>query len=117
MGRLPIAVAVDPLTRTPIDILTKPKNALIKQYQKLLKMDGIEAEFEEEAIRALAKKAIEIKTGARGLRSILEKAMMRLMYELPSDKSVKKVIITKEMILNKLDPIIVRENAKREIAS
>ncbi|NLK17308.1 MAG: ATP-dependent Clp protease ATP-binding subunit ClpX [Clostridiales bacterium] len=118
VGRLPIAVAVDPLDENAlIDILTKPKNALIKQYQKLLKMDGIEAEFEEEAIRALAKKAIEIKTGARGLRSILEKAMMRLMYELPSDKSVKKVIITKEVILNKLDPIIVRENAKREIAS
>jgi len=118
VGRLPIAVAVDPLDENAlVDILTKPKNALIKQYQKLLKMDGIEAEFEEDAIRALAKKAIELKTGARGLRSILEKAMMSMMYELPSDKSVKKVIITKDVILNKLDPIIVRENAKREIAS
>lgn len=118
VGRLPISVAVDQLDEDAlIDILTKPKNALIKQYQKLLMMDGIEAEFEEEAIRTLAKRAIELKTGARGLRSILEKAMMRLMYELPSDKSIKKVIITKDVILNKLDPIIVRENVKQEIAS
>ena len=118
VGRLPVSVAVEQLDENAlVEILTKPKNALIKQYQKLLEMDGIEAEFEEEAVRAIARKAIELKTGARGLRSILEKAMMRLMYEIPSDKTIRKVIITKDFILNKLDPIIVRENVKREIAS
>jgi ATP-dependent Clp protease ATP-binding subunit ClpX len=92
VGRLPIAVSVDPLDETAlIEILTKPKNALLKQYKKLLKIDGVDAEFDDEAVSALAKKAIELKTGARGLRSILEGVMMKLMYEIPSDKTMKKL--------------------------
>lgn len=115
VGRLPIAVAVDPLDEDAlVEILTKPKNALLKQYKKLLKLDGVDIEFEEDAITAVAKKAIELKTGARGLRSILENVMMKLMFDVPSDKTIEKVIVTKEVITKKKDPIIVRKAAENE---
>lgn len=119
VGRLPIAVAVDPLDeKALVEILTKPKNALIKQYKKLLKLDGVEIEFEQDAINAVAKKAIELKTGARGLRSILENVMMKLMFDVPSDKTIEKVIVTKEVITRKKDPVIIRKAAQsEEIAS
>jgi ATP-dependent Clp protease ATP-binding subunit ClpX len=115
VGRLPIAVSVDALDeKALIEILTKPKNALIKQYKKMLKLDGVDAEFDEQAVCAVAKKAIELKTGARGLRSILENVMMKLMFDIPSDKTIDKIIITKEVITKKKDPIIVRKSAKKE---
>lgn len=120
VGRLPIAVAVDPLDENAlISILTTPKNALIKQYKKLLRLDGVEAEFEDDAITALAKKAIELKTGARGLRTILENIMLQLMYEIPSDKTIEKIIVTKEVINSKKEPVIIRKtaSAKEEKAS
>jgi ATP-dependent Clp protease ATP-binding subunit ClpX len=118
VGRLPIAISVDPLDEFALmEILTKPKNALIKQYKKLLKIDGVDAEFEDDALQALAKKAIELKTGARGLRSILEGVMMNLMYEIPSDKSIEKIIITKDVILNKQSPVILRKQIEKEKAS
>lgn len=114
VGRLPIAVSVQPLDESAlIEILTKPKNALIKQYKKLLKLDGVDAEFDEEAVKELAKKAIELKTGARGLRSILETVMLKLMYDIPSDTTIEKIIITKDVITDKKDPVILRKKAEK----
>ena len=99
VGRIPVIASLDPLDREAyIRILSEPKNALIKQYTKLLGMDGVELNFTREATEAIADKAIELNTGARGLRSIMEKLMTGYMYSLPSDKSVKKLTITKEMV-------------------
>ena len=80
-------------------ILKEPKNALVKQYKKLLELDDVELEFEDDALRAIAKKAIERNTGARGLRSIVENIMMECMYEVPSRDDIKKVIVTKEAVM------------------
>lgn len=91
IGRLPVVAALERLTEEDlVHILTEPKNALVKQYQRLLFFDGVELEFEPEALRAIANKAIERKTGARGLRSIIEEVMMDIMFEVPSDESIKK---------------------------
>ncbi len=99
VGRLPVIVTLDNLDEESlVRIIKEPKNALYKQYQKLLSMDGIELEFKDEAFRAIAHLAIERQTGARGLRSILEGIMMRPMYELPSEKNIRKVIITPEFV-------------------
>ncbi len=109
VGRVPAIVALENLDRSAlVQILTQPRNALIKQYQSLLKMDGIDLEFDEAALSAIADLAIERETGARGLRAILEKAMRDTMYELPSSSDVvQKVVITKEVIKNKEKPTIV----------
>ena len=88
-------------------ILTEPKNALVKQYQKMLELDNVELEFEEEALRAIAKEAIERKTGARGLRSIIENIMLDMMYELPSRDDIVKCIITKETVTEKAQPKLI----------
>jgi ATP-dependent Clp protease ATP-binding subunit ClpX len=111
VGRLPIIVALENLDEAAlVRIIKEPKNALYKQYQKLFKLDGIELEFEDEAFRAIAHLAIERNTGARGLRSIVEGIMMQPMYELPSDKSVKKVTVTAKYVKG-LEPLtVVREN-------
>ena len=99
IGRVPVTAALDMLDEKALmDILVKPRNALTKQYKKLFELDGVELEFEEEAIRAIAKKSFERKTGARGLRSICESIMMDAMYEAPSDMSVVKCIVTKEAV-------------------
>lgn len=101
-----------------VDILTKPKNALIKQYEELFAMDDVELEFEEDALRLIAQKAIERKTGARGLRSIIEESMLDIMYELPSRDDIEKCIITKETIEEKKEPkLILRDLKKNESAS
>ncbi len=101
IGRLPIIASLQPLDQdTLIEILTKPKNALIKQYQKLFEIDEMELEFEEEALIEIAKKAMERKTGARGLRSIIETIMLDIMFELPSRTDIEKCIITKDTVLN-----------------
>ena len=98
VGRLPIVVALDALDESAlIQILTEPKNALVKQFQKLFEMDSIELSFEEEALGIIARQAIKRNTGARGLRAIIEKLMMELMYELPSRNDIKRCIITKAM--------------------
>ncbi len=95
VGRLPIIVALDNLDENAlVRIIKEPKNALFKQYKKLIGMDGIELEFEDAAFHAIAKRAIEHKTGARGLRTILEELMMKPMFSLPSDKDIEKVVIT-----------------------
>ena len=107
VGRLPVIVSLDNLDEDAlVRIIKEPKNALYKQYQKLFKLDGIELEFEDEAFRAIAHLAIERNTGARGLRSIVEGIMMQPMYELPSDKSVKKVTVTAKYVKG-LEPLTV----------
>ncbi|TRM12852.1 ATP-dependent protease ATP-binding subunit ClpX [Lentibacillus cibarius] len=101
IGRVPVIGSLAPLDEDAlVDILTKPKNALVKQYEKLFDIDNVELEFEEEALRAIANKAIERKTGARGLRSIIESIMLDVMFELPSRDDIDKCIITKETVQN-----------------
>jgi len=101
IGRLPVIASLEPLdVDALVDILTKPKNALVKQYQKLFQMDDVALEFEEGALEEIAKKAIERKTGARGLRSIIENIMLDVMFELPSREDIKECIITKETVVN-----------------
>jgi len=109
VGRVPIVVGLNALDETAlIKILTEPKNALVKQYKKQFEFDGVTLEFESDALRAVAAKAIELKTGARGLRAIMEDALLDLMYEIPSDKSIEQVIVTKDAIEKKQPPTIVR---------
>jgi ATP-dependent Clp protease ATP-binding subunit ClpX len=108
IGRLPVVSSLEPLDQAAlIEILSKPKNALIKQYQTLLAMEGVELTFTAEAMDAIALKALEKKTGARGLRSIIENAMLEVMYDIPSNTSVKEVIITPEVINGTQPPIKV----------
>lgn len=108
IGRLPVIATLEPLDEDAlIDILTKPKNALVKQYQKLLEMDDVELEFTEDALREIAKRAIERKTGARGLRSIIEGVMLDVMFDLPSREDVSKCIVTAETIIENKTPILI----------
>ena len=110
VGRLPVVVGLKDLDEDSlVKILTQPKNAIVKQYKKLMEMDNIELQFEDEAIKAVAKKAIELKTGARGLRTILEDNMLNIMYNAPEDKTIKKIVITPSVISNNEKPIIIRE--------
>jgi ATP-dependent Clp protease ATP-binding subunit ClpX len=102
VGRVPVTVSLESLDEEAlIRILREPKNSLVKQYQKLFEIDGVDLQFEEEAIQAIAKKALERKTGARGLRAIMEESMMDLMYRIPSDESIVRCIITKDTIEEK----------------
>lgn len=108
VGRIPVLVTLDELDEQAlIKILLEPKNAVIKQYQELLKMDDVELEFDEEALKAIAKLAYDRKTGARGLRTIIEKSLMNIMFELPSRQDISKVILTKESVLEGKDPKLV----------
>ncbi|MBO0445715.1 ATP-dependent Clp protease ATP-binding subunit ClpX [Enterococcus ureilyticus] len=108
IGRLPVTAALEKLTTDDlVRILTEPKNALVKQYQKLLSLDDTELEFEDEALRAIANKAIERNTGARGLRSIIEEIMMDVMFDVPSDDTIEKVIITEMAVEGTGKPAIV----------
>lgn len=107
VGRVPVSVGLDLLDEDAlIRILTEPKNAITKQYKKLFEMDHVELEFEEEAVRAIAKKSVERKTGARGLRAIMEDTMMDTMFEIPSESLVRKCIITKDSVEGKAKPIL-----------
>ncbi|MBP5275060.1 MAG: ATP-dependent Clp protease ATP-binding subunit ClpX, partial [Abditibacteriota bacterium] len=109
IGRLPIISALDPLSPEAfVRILTEPKNAIVKQYEELLAMDGVELEFTPEALKAVADEAVRRKTGARALRSILEKVMNDIMFEVPSDDSVSKVIITEDAVNGKASPEIIK---------
>ena len=108
IGRLPILTALEKLSEDDlVRILTEPKNALVKQYSKLLEFDGVKLEFEEEALREVAHLAIERNTGARGLRSIIEATMRDIMFEVPSNKEIEKVIISKDTVLGKAEPTLV----------
>ena len=90
-------------------ILSEPKNSLIKQYKRLFELDGVDLEFEENALKSIAKQAIERNTGARGLRSIIEENMTQIMFDIPSDKDIEKVLITPECITDGCDPVIIKK--------
>lgn len=108
VGRLPVIATLNSLNEEAlVKILKEPKNALVKQYQKLFEMDNVILEFEDEALSVIAKEAIERKTGARGLRSILEDIMLNVMYEIPSRDDIDKCIITKDTIVNRMEPILI----------
>jgi len=115
VGRLPIIVTVDALDEDAlIRILTEPKNALVKQYEKLFELDGVTLEFQPEALRAVAQEAMKRNTGARGLRAILEEIMLEVMYEIPSREDIAKVIITRDTILKKEKPLVVAMDRKKK---
>ncbi|KAF1854772.1 hypothetical protein Lal_00008047 [Lupinus albus] len=108
VGRLPVIVTLDALDEEAlIRILLEPKNALVKQYQKFLEMDNVQLEFKEDALRSIAAEALKRNTGARGLRAIIEGIMRNVMYEVPSRTDITKCTVTKEVVLNKEEPILV----------
>ena len=99
VGRLPVVVTLDSLDeKALIRILREPKNSLTKQYHKLFELDGVELDFKEEALEMMARRSMERRTGARGLRAIMESTLMDLMYQAPSDDTIRKCIITKEVV-------------------
>ena len=109
VGRVPVTVALDALTKEDmVHILTEPKNSIVKQYKKLFELDGVQLSFEKEALEAIAEKTISRKTGARGLRAIMETMMMDTMFEIPSDETIKHCKITKEVVNGNGQPIIER---------
>ncbi len=111
VGRIPIVVGLKPLDENAlVSIMTEPKNAIVKQYKKLVGMDDVELVVTDDAVREVAKKALALKTGARGLRTIFENLMLDSMYDIPSEKDVEKVIIDKEVVLGKKSPEIVKKN-------
>lgn len=110
---MPINVALEGLDEEAlVRILKEPKNALIKQYQRLFDLDNVKLGFEEEAVETIAKMAMERKTGARGLRSIMEKAMMDVMYEIPSDETIEECIITKSAVEGKSGPLVLHRGER-----
>ena len=112
-GRLPVVVTLESLNKEAlIKILTEPRNALTKQYQQFLEMDGVELEFEEEALSAIAEEALKRNTGARGLRAIIESVMRNVMYEVPSREDVVKCIVTKESVADGVEPRMITEQVK-----
>ena len=116
IGRVPINVSLNELTEDDmVRILREPKNSLTKQYQALFKMDGVKLEFEDEALREIAKKSIERKTGARGLRAIVESVMMDYMYHVPSDESITEITVNKEMVDNNL--LLIDKDAEASVVS
>jgi ATP-dependent Clp protease ATP-binding subunit ClpX len=115
VGRLPVVATLEELDETAlVEILTQPKNALIKQYQHLFEMEGTELEFREDSLSAIAQKAMERKTGARGLRTILENILLETMYEIPSADNISKVVIDEGVILGTSDPLLVYETEKKK---
>ena len=115
VGRLPVIATLRELDESALmQILTEPKNALTKQYKKLFEMEGVEIDFREEALIAVARKAMERKTGARGLRSILESVLLDIMYEIPSQNEVSKVVIDDSVINEGTEPLMIYENAEPE---
>jgi ATP-dependent Clp protease ATP-binding subunit ClpX len=112
IGRLPVITGLHELSESAmIEILVKPKNALIKQYQRLFRMEGVELTFEEDALKAVVKQAFARKTGARGLKSILEKSMLEIMYHLPSTKNIERCVITRATIEDQSEPIYEKRKA------
>ena len=120
VGRIPVIATLDPLDKEAfVRILTEPRNALIKQYQKIFELDGVTLEFKENSLQAIAEEAMNRNTGARGLRAILEENLLNVMYELPSRNDVERCIITREVVLNGDTPILVtteKRNKKEESA-
>ncbi len=118
VGRLPVLATLDDLDEEAlVRILTEPKNSLVKQFKKLFDMENTKLEFRKEALEAIAKKAIELDTGARGLRSIIEKMLMDTMFDLPSQSNVDEVVINEEVVLNGVKPITVLSKKKKDITN
>lgn len=116
VGRVPIIVTLDALDKSSlVRILTEPKNALIKQYKKLFELDGVDLEFMDDSLSAIADEALRRNTGARGLRAIIEDVMLEVMYDVPSRLDVTKVLITKDVIEKKEKPLLVTVDAKRKV--
>ena len=114
VGRLPVTTTLNELDEDAlIKILTEPKNALTKQFYKLFEMEGVELDIREEALMEIAKKAIERKTGARGLRSIIENILMETMYKVPSEDSLNKVVIDASVARGESEPLLVYEKASK----
>ncbi len=117
VGRLPILATLDELDESQlVQILTEPKNALTKQYKRLFEMEGAEIEFRADALTAVARRAMERKTGARGLRSIVENVLLDTMYELPSMENVVKVVIDEGVIKGESEPLIIYEGDRQRAA-
>jgi ATP-dependent Clp protease ATP-binding subunit ClpX len=117
IGRLPVIATLHELNEEAlVDILTKPKNALIKQYQKLFEMDGVKLKFAQGALRAVARQALKRNAGARGLRAIMEKSMLDIMYEVPSQSDIREVAVSEEVIVSGEKPLIVYEKEQAELA-
>jgi ATP-dependent Clp protease ATP-binding subunit ClpX len=115
IGRLPVASAVHQLSNDDlITILTEPRNAIVKQFQRFFSFDGIELVFTDDALKAVAHKAIERETGARGLRSIIEEVLLEVQFELPSRRDVKKCVVTKETVEQGLRPTLVTAAAEED---
>ncbi len=113
VGRIPITVGLKPLDENAlVNILTQPKNALVKQYKRLVGYDKVELDIRDDAVQAIARKAIELKTGARGLRTILENLMIDVMYEIPSDQTISRVVIDEEVVKGEKKPVIERKQEK-----
>ena len=117
LGRLPVIFTLQAMTEDMlVRVLTQPKNAIIKQYQKLLAMDEVDLRFDEEAVHAIAERAVEKKTGARALRAIIEEFMLDIMYEIPKDDLIGRVTITKDYIEKKGSPLIeMRESGEAKL--
>ncbi len=115
LGRLPIITSIGELNeKSLVKILTEPKNALVKQYQELFKIEGVDLQFTDEAYEAMAKEAVSRKSGARGLRAIMEETMLDIMYEIPSKENVRECVVGEEVVLKKEDPILLYEQPKKQ---
>jgi ATP-dependent Clp protease ATP-binding subunit ClpX len=113
VGRLPVTVSVDPLDEAALmAVLTEPKNAIVKQYRRLFELDGVELVFTPEALQTTAKEAMKLKTGARGLRTMVEKALLDVMYEIPSHSEVVKCVVNAECITRGAPPILLRDTGQ-----
>lgn len=118
IGRLPIITSVDDLSEEDlVRILVEPKNSIVRQYKRIFEYDGIELEFEPDALRAIAKKALERASGARGIRAVVESALLEVMFELPSLKNVKKCIVTRDVVVNKEKPLLITEESEKPAAT
>ncbi len=118
IGRMPVLTSLNSLGRDDlVRILTEPKNAMTKQYQTLMSYDNVTLEFENDALGAIADKAVEMQIGARGLRSVMEGIMTQIMYDVPSDPTIEKVIVTAECVKNGTEPLVIRQNTSGEIVS
>ena len=115
LGRLPVVATLDELgEETLIRILSEPKNALVKQFKKLFELEGVNLRFTDSALSGIAKEEVKRKSGARGLRAILETCMLDIMYEIPSVENVKECVISEDVVLNKEDPILLYEQSKKQ---
>jgi ATP-dependent Clp protease ATP-binding subunit ClpX len=113
IGRLPLIASVSKLDNPAlVQILTEPRNALVKQYQKLFELDGVELEFTEDAIAAIADRAMERGTGARGLRAIIEEVLLHVMYDVPSRADIAKVVVTREVVEDNVNPTLIPREAE-----